>query len=47
MLNPVQLRTPVRAQVAETIEEAKRLREAGFEHYDTVDGRHLREKRKL
>ncbi len=34
-------------QVAETVEEAKKLGEAGFEHYDTVDGRHLYRKRKL
>jgi integrase len=34
-------------QVAETVEEAKKLGEAGFEHYDTVEGRHLYRKRKL
>jgi len=34
-------------QVAETVEEAKKLGEAGFEHYDTIDDRHLYRKRKL
>jgi integrase len=34
-------------QIAETVEEAKKLGEAGFEHYDTVDSRHLYRKRKL
>lgn len=34
-------------QVAETVEEAKKLGEAGFEHYDTIDSRHLYRKRKL
>jgi len=28
-------------QVAETVEEAKKLGEAGFEHYDTIDSCHL------
>jgi integrase len=34
-------------QVAETVEEGKKLGEAGFEHYDTIEGRHLYRKRKL
>jgi hypothetical protein len=33
-------------QVAETVEEAKKLGEAGFEHYDTIDSCHLYRKRK-
>ena len=33
-------------QVAETIEEAKKLGEAGFEHYDTIDSYHLYRRRK-
>ena len=33
-------------QTAETVEEAKRLREAGFEHYDTIGDTHLYSRRK-
>ena len=33
-------------QVAETVDEAKKLGEAGFDHYDTVDNCHLYRKRK-
>ena len=33
-------------QIAETAEEAKKLGEAGFEHYDTIDRQHLYRKRK-
>ena len=33
-------------QIAATVDEAKRLGEAGFEHYDTIDGKHLYKKRK-
>ena len=33
-------------QIAETIEEAKKLGEVGFEHYDTIENRHLYRKRK-
>ena len=33
-------------QIAATADEAKRLGEAGFEHYDTIDGKHLYKKRK-
>jgi integrase len=33
-------------QVAETVEEAKKLREAGFEHYDTIGDKHLYSRRK-
>lgn len=32
--------------IAETVEEAKKLDEAGFEHYDTVGYNHLYRKRK-
>ena len=32
--------------MAETVEEAKKLGEAGFEHYDTIDGCHLYRRRK-
>jgi integrase len=34
-------------QVATTVEEGKKLGEAGFDHYDTIDGRSLYRKRKL
>jgi len=33
-------------QIAETVEEAKKLGEAGFEHYDTIGNSHLYRKRK-
>jgi len=33
-------------QIAETVEEAKKLGEAGFEHYDTIGDSHLYRKRK-
>jgi len=33
-------------QIAETVEEAKKLGEAGFEHYDTIDNCHLYRRRK-
>ena len=33
-------------QTAETVDEAKKLGEAGFEHYDTIDGVHMYRKRK-
>ncbi|MGD8545004.1 MAG: hypothetical protein PVH12_02410 [Candidatus Bathyarchaeota archaeon] len=33
-------------QTAETVEEAKKLGEAGFEHYDTIDQVHLYRRRK-
>jgi len=34
-------------QVATTVEEGKRLGEAGYDHYDTIDDRHLYRRRKL
>jgi hypothetical protein len=33
-------------QIAETVQEAKKLGEAGFEHYDTIGNAHLYRKRK-
>jgi len=33
-------------QIAETAEEAKKLGEAGFEHYDTIENQHLYRRRK-
>ena len=33
-------------QIAETVQEAKKLGEAGFEHYDTIENAHLYKKRK-
>lgn len=33
-------------QIAQTVEEAKKLGEAGFEHYDTIEDRHLYRRRK-
>ena len=33
-------------QIAETAEEAKKLAEAGFEHFDTIGEEHLYRKRK-
>jgi len=33
-------------QIAETVEEAKKLGEVGFEHYDTIENRHIYRKRK-
>lgn len=33
-------------QLAETVEEAKKLGEAGFDHYDTIDSCHLYRRRK-
>ena len=33
-------------QIAQTVDEAKKLGEAGFEHYDIVDDRHLYRRRK-
>jgi integrase len=33
-------------QIAETVEESKKLREAGFEHYDTIGNQHLYSRRK-
>lgn len=33
-------------QVAESVDEAKKLGEAGFEHYDTIEDHHLYRRRK-
>lgn len=33
-------------QIAENVGEAKKLGEAGFEHYDTIGERHLYRRRK-